>query len=201
MGYGLPKSVEINSQSFSIRYDFRVILTIFEVLDDEDLSDEERAYTALKLFFVDFDNIPDYDEAIGKMFWFINGGKTLDDKKKDQELIDWEKDFPLIISPINRVLGKEIRESEYDPDENVGGVHWFTFLSAYMEIGDCLFAQVIRIRELKAKGRALDKSDREFYRRNKDVVDIPKRISREEADTLSAWLGKKKPAHERAGSD
>lgn len=201
MGYGLPKSVEINDQNFSIRYDFRVILTIFEVLNDEELSDEERAYTALKLFFVDFDNIPDYDEAIGKMFWFINGGKTPDDKKKDPELIDWEKDFPLIISPINRVLGEEIRESEYDPDENVGGVHWFTFLSAYMEIGDCLFAQVIRIRELKAKGRALDKSDREFYRRNKDVVDIPKRISREEADTLSAWLGKKEPAHERAGSD
>lgn len=201
MGYGLPKSVEINDQNFSIRYDFRIILTIFEVLDDEELSDEERAYTALKLFFVDFDNIPDYDEAIGKMFWFINGGKTPDDKKKYPELIDWEKDFPLIISPINRVLGEEIRESEYDPDENVGGVHWFTFLSAYMEIGDCLFAQVIRIRELKAKGRALDKSDREFYRRNKDVVDIPKRISREEADALSAWLGKKEPAHERAGSD
>lgn len=201
MGYELPKSVEINDQNFSIRYDFRVILTIFEVLDDEELSDEERAYTALKLFFVDFDNIPDYDEAIGKMFWFINGGKPHDDKKKGQELIDWEKDFPLIISPINRVLGKEIRESEYDADANSGGIHWFTFLSAYMEIGDCLFAQVIRIRELKAKGRALDKSDREFYRRNKDVVDIPKRISKEEADALSAWLGKKEPAHERAGSD
>ena len=201
MGYGLPKSVEINDQNFSIRYDFRVILTIFEVLDDEELSDEERAYTALKLFFVDFDNIPDYDAAIGKMFWFINGGKTPDDKKKEPELVDWEKDFQLIVSPINRVLGREVRESEYDADANSGGIHWFTFLSAYMEIGDCLFAQVIRIRELKAKGRALDKSDREFYRRNKDVVDIPKRISREEADTLSAWLGKKEPAHERAGLD
>ena len=201
MGYGLPKSVEINDQNFSIRYDFRVILTIFEVLDDEELSDEERAYTALKLFFVDFDNIPDYDAAIGKMFWFINGGKTPDDKKKEPELVDWEKDFQLIVSPINRVLGREVRESEYDADTNSGGIHWFTFLSAYMEIGDCLFAQVIRIRELKAKGRALDKSDREFYRRNKDVVNIPKRISREEADTLSAWLGKKEPAHERAGSD
>lgn len=201
MGYGLPKSVEINDQNFSIRYDFRVILTIFEVLDDEELSDEERAYTALKLFFVDFDIIPDYDAAIGEMFWFINGGKTPDDKKKEPELVDWEKDFQLIVSPINRVLGREVRESEYDADTNSGGIHWFTFLSAYMEIGDCLFAQVIRIRELKAKGRALDKSDREFYRRNKNVVDIPKRISREEADTLSAWLGKKEPAHERAGSD
>ena len=170
-------------------------------MDDEELSDEERAYTALKLFFVDFDNIPDYDFAIERMFWFINGGKMPDDKKKEPELVDWKKDFQLIVSPINRVLGREIRESEYDADTNSGGVHWFTFLSAYMEIGDCLFAQVIRIRELKAKGRALDKSDREFYRRNKDVVDIPKRISREEADTLSAWLGKKEPAHERAGSD
>ena len=196
MGYGLPKSVEINGQNFSIRYDFRVILTIFEVLDDEELSDEERAYTALKLFFVDFDNIPDYDAAIERMFWFINGGKPHDDKKKEPELVDWKKDFQLIVSPINRVLGKEIRESEYDADTNSGGVHWFTFLSAYMEIGDCLFAQVIRIRELKAKGRALDKSDREFYRRNKDIVDIPKRISREEADTLSAWLGKKEAAQQ-----
>lgn len=197
MGYGLPKSVEINDQNFSIRYDFRVILTIFEVLDDEELSDEERAYTALKLFFVDFDNIPDYDEAIGKMFWFINGGKTPDDKKKDPELIDWEKDFPFIISPINRVLGEEIRESEYDPDENVGGVHWFTFLSAYMEIGDCLFAQVIRIRELKARGKPLDKSDRDFYRRNKDLVDIPKKLSREESDALNAWLCKKDPSNQK----
>lgn len=201
MSYGLPKSVEINGQSFFVRYDFRVILTIFEALDDEELSDEERAYTALKLFFVDFDNISDYDEAIRKMFWFINGGKPPDDNKKEPELIDWEKDFPLIISPINRVLGKEIRESEYDPDENVGGVHWFTFLSAYMEIGDCLFAQIVRIRELKAKGRPLDKSDRDFYRRNKDLVDIQKKLSKEESDTLSVWLGKKEPAHDRAGSD
>lgn len=196
MSYGLPKSVEISGQSFAVRYDFRVILTIFEVLDDEELSDEERAYTALRLFFVDFDSIPDYDEAIKQLFWFINGGQYPDDKKKEPEIIDWAKDFQFIVSPVNRVLGKEIRESEYDPDTNTGGAHWFTFLSAYMEIGDCFFAQVIRIRELKAKGKPLDKSDREFYRRNKDVVDIPKKVSKEEADTLSAWLGKKEPAHE-----
>lgn len=134
MGYGLPKSVEINDQNFSIRYDFRVILTIFEVLDDEELSDEERAYTALRLFFVDFDSIPDYDEAIKQLFWFINGGQYPDDKKKEPEIIDWAKDFQFIVSPVNRVLGKEIRESEYDPDTNTGGTHWFTFLSAYLDL-------------------------------------------------------------------
>ena len=112
MSYGLPKSVEISGQSFAVRYDFRVILTIFEVLDDEELSDEERAYTALRLFFVDFDSIPDYDEAIKQLFWFINGGQYPDDKKKEPEIIDWAKDFQFIVSPVNRVLGKEIRESD-----------------------------------------------------------------------------------------
>ena len=34
MRYGLPKSVEICGSEFEIRYDFRVILDIFEALND-----------------------------------------------------------------------------------------------------------------------------------------------------------------------
>ena len=34
MGYGLPKSVEINGEAFEIRYDYRVILDIFEAMND-----------------------------------------------------------------------------------------------------------------------------------------------------------------------
>ena len=34
MEYGLPKSVEIGGTKFEIRYDFRVILEIFEALND-----------------------------------------------------------------------------------------------------------------------------------------------------------------------
>lgn len=30
MSYGLPKSVDIDGQEFAIRYDYRVILDIFE---------------------------------------------------------------------------------------------------------------------------------------------------------------------------
>lgn len=34
MSYGLPKSVEINGKEFAIRYDYRVILDIFEAMND-----------------------------------------------------------------------------------------------------------------------------------------------------------------------
>ena len=32
MDYGLPKSVEIDGEEFAIRYDYRVILDIFEAM-------------------------------------------------------------------------------------------------------------------------------------------------------------------------
>ena len=103
--------------------------------------------------------------------------------------MDWSQDFQLIVAPINRVLGYEIRSKEYDSNTNTGGVHWWTFLSAYQEIGDCLFAQVVRIREKKAKGKALDKSDRDFYRKNRDLVDIKVHYTEIEDELVKQWTG------------
>ena len=189
MGYGLPKSVEINGREYAIRYDFRVILDIFEALNDIDLSDQERALAVLQMFYVDFDDLEDYDAALTACFRFINGGKENQNTKKEPQLVNWESDFSLIAAPVNRVLGYEIRAVEYDAENNSGGVHWYTFLSAYMEIGDCLFAQVINIREKKAKGKPLNKTDKEFYRKNRDLVDIKMHYTETEKNVLKQWTG------------
>lgn len=191
MGYGLPKSVEINGREYAIRYDFRVILDIFEALNDIDLNDQERALAVLQMFYVDFDDLEDYDAALNECFRFINGGKENQNAKKEPQLVNWESDFSLIAAPVNRVLGYEIRAVEYDAENNSGGVHWYTFLSAYMEIGDCLFAQVINIREKKAKGKPLNKTDKEFYRKNRDLVDIKMHYTETEKDVLKQWTGEK----------
>ena len=47
--------------------------------------------------------------------------------------MDGEQDFPFIVGPVNRVLGKEIQSLKY--------LHWWSFLSAYTEIGDCTFVE------------------------------------------------------------
>ena len=190
MRYDLPKSVVINGVEFKIRYDYRVILYLFEIINDPEIDDQERALAVLQNFYVDFEELMDYEAAIRECYWFINGGKYEENpKQKIVKVMDWSQDFQLIVAPINRVLGYEIRSQEYDSNTNTGGVHWWTFLSAYQEIGDCLFAQVVRIREKKARGKALDKSDRDFYRKNRDLVDIKVHYTEIKDELVKQWTG------------
>lgn len=190
MEYGLPKSVCIGGENFEIRYDYRVILDIFEVLNDADLNDNARAYTVLNMFYMDFDSLTDYEAAVKECFRFINGGNIEEKQKRRVQLMSWAQDFQYIVAPVNRVLGYEMRAVDYDFVENTGGIHWWTFLSAYLEIGDCLFAQIVRIRELKSKGKPLDKQDREFYRNNRDIIDLKVKVSDAENELIKQWTGK-----------
>lgn len=76
-------------------------------------------------------------------------------------------------------------------ETNTGGVHWWTFLGAYNDLGDCTFAQVVRIRDKKARGKALDKDEREWSRRNADLVMLKEKLSKTDDETIRAWMGKK----------
>ena len=190
MEYGLPKSVCIGGKEFEIRYDYRVILDIFEVLNDADLNDNARAYTVLNMFYMDFDSLTDYEAAVKECFRFINGGNIEENQKRRVQLMNWAQDFQYIVAPVNRVLGYEMRAVDYDFAENTGGIHWWTFLSAYLEIGDCLFAQIVRIRDLKSKGKPLDKQDREFYKNNRNIIDLKVKVSDAENELIKQWTGK-----------
>lgn len=185
MTYDLPKSIEIGGEEYAIRSDFRAILDVMEILNDADITDQERGYLALMYFYEDFQNIPpqNYREAVEKCFWFINGGKS-EKAKKSPRLVDWEKDFPYIVSPVNHVIGYEIRAAEY--------LHWWTFLAAYMEIKECVFSQIVRVRNLQAKGTPLDKQDREWYRQNADLVRIPTKLTKAEREYLEKMSGSKR---------
>lgn len=186
MDISLPKSFLLGGMEYKIRYDFRPILDICAALEDPDLDLKEKAAVACTIFYPDFSEIPaeHIREAIEKCYWFINGGEEAP-KKKGPTLVSWEKDVKHIIAPINRVIGREIR------DIPMGGLHWWTFLAAYMEIGDCTFAQIVRIRNLIAKGKKLDKHDQEWYCSNAHLVNIPVKLSQSEREFLAMRSGKK----------
>ncbi len=184
MEYGLPKSLKIGGTEYGIRSDFRDVLEVMAVLNDAELKNQERGVLALLILYPDFKDIPQerYQEALEKCFWFLNGGKEDHPEESRPALMDWEKDFPLVIAPVNRVLGHEARAVEY--------LHWWTFLSAYMEIGDdCTFAQVVHIRDALRRGKPLDKSDAEWYRQNRSLVDMKARFTSEELKELAKWGG------------
>ena len=185
MNTDLPRSLTVGGIRRGIRWDYRAALDCFEALNDASFDDAARAYSVLHILYQNPDSIPqEYgQEAADQCLWFLRGGRDADPEMKKPRLVDWRQDFPIIAPPVNRVLGYDIRESHRR-------VHWWTLLSAFNEIGDCYFAQIIHIRSLIAKGRLKDKSDREFYRENRDVVDFNTELTDGERNILNFWTGK-----------
>lgn len=179
--YELPTSVEVCGVKYAIRSDFRAILDIFGVLNDTDLSEQEKAIGALGIFYPDFFTMPKehMSEASERLMWFINCGNTVE-KGNSPKLMDWEQDFQYVVAPINRVAGVEIRGLAY--------LHWWTFMSYYIEVGDCYFAQLVRIRDLKRRNKLTDKQDKEFYRKNKAAVDFDTKYSEAEENIIQQWI-------------
>ena len=189
MTYGLPTSLEIQGREYEIRADYRAVLDICIALADPELTEQQKGEVILKIFYPAFESIPldGLQEALEKCFWFINGG---DDQKsrKGPRLMDWEQDFNYIVAPINRVLGTEVRAVPYDFKANKGGFHWWSFLAAYMEIGgDCTFAQVVSIRDKLARGKSLDKTDREWMQRNRPLVEFKRKYTKAEDELVKRW--------------
>ena len=189
----LPTSLCVSGTDYKIRTDFRVVLDILEAMNDPDLflpdaSEEEialvRSDTMVQILYEDYQTIPpeDFAEACEKALDFIDMGMKDDGKKKPHSM-DWQQDAQIIIPAINRVQGCEIRALPY--------LHWWTFWGAYMEIGDCLFSQVVNIRQKKAKHKKLEKWEKEFWNANKDLITLQKKISveqKKEMDNLEKWL-------------
>lgn len=179
--YELPTALDVCGAVYEIRSDYRAVLDICVALNDPELEEQEKTSTMLSVFYPAFSDMPPehYQQAVKACLWFIGGGAPETEQKKQPRLLDWEQDFRHIVAPVNRVLGREIRADKY--------LHWWTFLSAYMEIGECLFSQIVRIRERKATGKRLDKSDQEWYRKNRHLVDFRTAYSKQENDTLKRW--------------
>jgi len=188
MTYELPETLDIGGVGYTIRSGYRAVLDVCAALSDPELSGQEKALAALYIFYPDLEEIPPehLDEALKKLVWFVDCGAEHDPRQKSPRLVDWEQDFPIIAAPVNRVLGTEIRRKT-GPDDD--GIHWWTFIAAYQEIGDCTFAQVVRVRDRKARGKSLDKQDREWYRRNRDLVDFKREYTSAEQDLLKEWGG------------
>lgn len=178
MRYTLPMSVEVGGIEYEIRADYRAALDIIAALSDLDLNEQERIIAALDIFYPAFDTMPTehYQEAINACCDFIACGENQATNGKAVKLMDWEQDFNYIASAVNKVLGREIRMPDF--------LHWWSFVGAYYEIGDCLFSQIVSIRDKKAHGKKLDKSEQEWYRKNRDIVDIKRQYTAAEKEAL-----------------
>ena len=184
--YEIPISVKLNDKEYRIRNngDYRVVLDCFAALQDVDLTEQERIFASLIIFYQDLNSIEeilvrdDIPDLVIEMYKFFNCGEedTLG-TKVPHKLLDWEQDSQLICGAINKVANTEIRSTPY--------IHWWTFMGYFSAIGQSLFSTVVNIREKLLTGKKLEKHEREFKRDNpKYFVWNSKSVSDAEADRL-----------------
>lgn len=179
----LPESLTVAGVDYPIRSDYRNVLQLFEASSDSDLSQDEKWIVAIYLLFEDFSCADDVFEAIENGFdiedaakqitWFILMGKDTKDKK-ELPAYDWEQDEQMIFSAVNKVYRGEVREVEY--------MHWWTFLGYFNEIDEGMFSFIVGIRDKLNHHKKLEKHEREFLNKNRDLVKIKPRLSKEEAE-------------------
>ncbi len=168
--YDLPTTAFIAGKEYEIRNkgDFRVILDCFKALDDEELPEMYRVYTALVIFYDCFDDITDVintftkqDDlltAVNEMYTFFNCGQNNITINTKYKLFDWQQDAHLIFAEINKIAGKEIRAEKY--------LHWWSFMGYFAAIGEGTFSTIISIRNKIINNKKLEKYEREFKRNN-----------------------------------
>ena len=172
--YDLPTSVEFGGREWEINTDFRDVLNILTAFEDEELTNQEKAYVCLHNLYVDFNEIPPqyaqeaYDAAIA----FIDHGNQEDKNKPSKKTMDWTQDAPLIFPAVNHVAGFEVRSADY--------IHWWTFMGYFMEIKDSTYSTVLSLRQKKAKGKKLEKYEQEYWKNNRAICEIKKRETAEE---------------------
>ena len=111
--WALPEAVRFAGQAWRVRSDFRDVLALLRWLDgsaDPALTESERWYVALALFYQDFCCIPpeNYREACEQMATFIQAGRP-DAGPFAPRLMDWQQDAALIAAGVARAAGQDLR--------------------------------------------------------------------------------------------
>ena len=196
MKWDLPLAVEIDGEEYEIRNkcDYRVVLDAIEALNDEELDTQDRIQCALFIFYGNDEldtekkvlealgNKENIQTAIDEMTRIM----SVDIEEKEQnenkpQMMDWQHDFQYISAPVSRILGYSVRNPQ-------NYTHWYDFVGAYQEIGECFWANVVSIRSKRYKGKKLEKWEQEFYKEHKKIIDINKKLTEEEQEWLySDW--------------
>jgi hypothetical protein len=184
MIWELPTRLEFGGAEWKIRTDYRDILKILIAFDDPELEPVEKEYVCLCILYEDFEEIPkeDYAEAYKAALAFIDGGA--DGGDSGPRTMDWEQDARILFPAVNRVAGCEVRSLDY--------LHWYTFTGYFMEIRNSVYATVLNLRQKKAKGKKLEKHEKEFWNANKKLCVLQTKLTKEEKEEkarLLAMLG------------
>ncbi len=169
--WALPVRAVFDGCAYDLNADFRDVLEVMQYLQDPQLPEFIRWQVALGLFYRQEVAAEHQSQAMEYLGWFLTGGCP-DGDKPGPKLLDWQQDAPAIISDVNRVAGGEVRAMPF--------LHWWTFLSWFHGIGEGQVSALVAIRDKLRRGKKLEGWEKEFYRQNRNRIQLKKKYSPQE---------------------
>lgn len=176
----LPTSIKIKGREYAIRHDFRPCLDIILMFEDVDLTDLEKVQGMIEILFEE--EPPMCEETILEAVKFLDmetDSSSGNSTGSNDRLFSWAQDSNYIFSAVDKVLGFSSRRCQY--------LHWWEFMGAFMEIGECTFSTIIYMRKQKKKGK-LTKEEKEYWAENRKMFELQKFYTEEEQAQIDRFL-------------
>ena len=176
----LPDSVEIRGTNYKINSDFRTSILFEMMMQDYELSDEEKIFKTLELYYPIIPN--DINEAINKALWFYQGGKDIRSNNsngnagKNNKIYSFQHDDEYIYSAFL---------DQYNIDlQDVENLHWWKFKAMFKALKeDNEIVKIMGYRAIKIDSK-MSNEQKDYYRKMKKLYEIPK--SKNEQEKINA---------------
>lgn len=154
----------------SLKTDFRQVLKFFKIIEDEKLSENEKAHLIIMVFF---DTLPSNDPKLWEFIQFyVSGGEKEQSKESTTKTFCFLQDSGLIYTAFIQVYNIDLLKCE--------SMHWWKFLELFKNLPDTTqFSKVVEIRQKEypknctAKERfAIMKAKERYKLKTKQVLNM-----------------------------
>lgn len=149
-------------EGFPIDTDFRIEVQISQIMEDKDLSDNEKWGTSAELLFRGIRPDPQYySDAI---LWFLQEWNHDNNKKaKDRtRVLDYDIDQWRLYSAF---------KAQYGIDLNTVNMHYWQFMGMLTTLNECAFTRVVDVR-LKELRSNMTKEEKQILKDQKTIYGL-----------------------------
>ena len=181
----LPTSFKIKGKRYDFNYDFRTSILFCLLMQDVDLTEEEKILQGLQLYYPKIPN--NKEEAYKNILFFYSRGKEDNSetkvkqgkrifKRNNNRAYDFEADSDLIFSAFM---------TQYNINLNRENLHWWEFIALFNSLkDDTEIVKIMNYRTIDINSIE-DKKERKMYKQLQDYYALENKISKEEQELLN----------------
>lgn len=165
-----------------IRTNFRESIKFELLMQDRDISDENKIKMALNLYYCEPQKIQNIEQAIKNILWFYKCGK--EDKNvdknneenniKNKQIYSYEFDAEYIYSAFMEQYNIDLNNIEY--------LHWWKFKALFSGLSEnVLFTKIMGYRAMNLS-KIKDKEMKKHYKKMQKLYALPDMRSEEEKE-------------------